>query len=338
MRILYSGYHNPHFMSITEYTERAIVSLGHTLKIYDDRRFLLPGRVRERIKFLQDMELSGINDGLVRTARKFNPDVYIASGGQRISSSSIDRIKGRGVKTVLWVIDWLPDPDWLRAVAPHYDFIFAGGTEAIGSLKNSGIKDLHWLPFACDTDHHHPVAVFSKDREKYGHDIAFVGSYYPNRMKILEEMADLDVGVWGPGWQNVPAASPLAKRVKGTGNIKPDEWVKILCNAKIVIAIHFQGGEAPCYQASPKVYETLACGKFLLVDDQPDVKTLFEDGKHIVVFKDAKDLRDKLNYYLAHDAEREAIAAGGYSEVVKKHTYRRRIEEMISVIERRRPC
>ena len=334
MKVLYSGYHNPHFISIPEYVERAINSLGHKLEIYDDRRFLLPGRIRERISFLQDMELSILNNGLAARARNFKPDICIVNGGQRVSRSSVDRIKGYGAAVVLWTTDPPRDLDQFRQVVPYYDFVFAGGTEMIELLNGSGIKNLRWLPFACDPDYHHPVKVCADDRKKYGNDIAFVGSYYPNRLKIFEDIADFDIGIWGPGWQNVPGASPIAKRVKKAGDIKPDEWVKIFCGARIVVVVHYQDGRIPCYQASPKVFEALACGKFLLVDEQPDVKALFEDARHLVIFRDTKDLREKLNYYLAHDGEREMIAASGYSEAVKKHTYRNRMAQMFSVIGR----
>ena len=88
-----------------------------------------------------------------------------------------------------------------------------------------------------------------------------------------------------------------------------------------------------CHQASPRVYEALACRSFLLVDDQKDVKSLFQDRKHLVIFKETEDLRQKITYYLNQSDERKKIASQGYEEIVHKHTYLHRIQEMFSVIE-----
>lgn len=332
MKILFCGYHNPNFETMSEYIEKAIVSLGHTLVVYDDRQFLLPGRLRDRIRFLHDLDLRRLNDRLVALVRKTKPDICIFSGGNRILTGHVAKIRNLGTTAVLWTADAPHDPSPIFESAPYYDFIFTSGTEMLELLKGRGIGNLHWLPFACDPEYHHPIDIIAEEYKKYGSDIAFVGSFYPNRMKIFEKIADLDIGIWGPGWQNVPAGSPLKKRIKRAGNIKPEEWVRILSAANIIITAHYQDDKVPCYQASPKVYETLACRRFFLVDDQKDVRALFEDGKHLVVFKDTADLRAKIKYYLANSDKSSEIAENGYNEVMRKHTYVHRVKKMMSII------
>jgi spore maturation protein CgeB len=81
------------------------------------------------------------------------------------------------------------------------------------------------------------------------------------------------------------------------------------------------------------VYEALACRSFLLVDSQKDVKSLFQDGKHLVIFKNTEDLHQKITYYLNKPDERKKIARQGFEEVVRNHTYLHRMQEMFSVIE-----
>jgi len=337
LKILFCGYHNPCFLSVTEYAEKAITALGHALSVYDDRQFLFPGRVRDKVSFLRYMDLRRLNGRLVALARKFKPDICIVSGGHRILPGSIDEIRKAGTTAVLWTNDAPRDFGTILEAVAHYDFVFASGTEAIELLRRTA-KSLRWLPFACDLNHHHPVEIGEEESKKYGSDIAFVGSFYPNRAKILEEIADFDIGVWGPGWNNLSFESPLMRRVKRPGALTPDEWIKIFCSSKIVIAAHYQDGRIPCYQASPRVYETLACKRFLLVDDQRDVKALFEDGKHLSVFKDTADLRKKLRYYLARAEERARIAENGFNEVTQKHTYLCRVKEMLDILMSGRAC
>jgi spore maturation protein CgeB len=89
-------------------------------------------------------------------------------------------------------------------------------------------------------------------------------------------------------------------------------------------------GKIPCYQASPRVYEALACGAFLMVDAQRDVMALFKDREHLVVFRDIEELRRLLKYYLEMPEERKKIAENGRKAVLSSHTYRHRIERILT--------
>ena len=105
-------------------------------------------------------------------------------------------------------------------------------------------------------------------------------------------ISDLDITVWGPYWDRLEASSPLKEKVINA-KLNYDQWIKIYSSAGIVIVIHYQDGETACHQASPKLYEALACKSFVILDSQKDAQTIFEDGKHAVFFKDKKDLREK---------------------------------------------
>jgi len=331
MKVLFSSYHNPHFITITEYIERAIERLGHSLISFDDRKFIIPGRIRERMLFLQNWDLNRINNKLISLASRYKPDLCLVVGGYRVFSETIVKIKERGIRTALWTIDAPRDFQPLIDVAPLYDFIFCGGTEAQELLAKAGLKKTQWLPFACDIEVHKPVEVSFEEKKMYGSEVTFVGSYYPNRGETLEKISDFDLRVWGPGWDKLPHNSPLEKLTENI-QLKPEEWIKIFSSSKINIVIHYQDCKTPSYQASPKVYEALACKSFLLVDNQKDIESLFEGGRHLVIFKDIEDLREKIRYYLNHPEERKKITNQGYEEVIQKHDYLHRLRKMFYVM------
>jgi len=323
MKILLSGYHNPHFLTITEYMERAIGNLGHKPVVFDDRQHIVPGRLRRKIGWLNKFDLNQINNKIISLASAIKPDIAIVTGGHRITSQTVRTLKDIGACTVLWTIDAPLNFQQIINVAPFYDYICCQGTEAVELLDHAGIKGANWLPMACDPLVHRPVELSAQEEEHYGNDVVFVGSHYPNRSELIEKLTRFSLGVWGPGWEKIHAHSPLRKCLKG-GKTKPNEWLKIYSASKIVLAIH--------YQASPRVFEALACGAFVISDSQKDVFSLFKDGQHLVRFDNPDDMIEKTKYYLEHSGERKEIAERGMREVIRNHTYIHRIQRLLSFV------
>lgn len=335
MKILIATARNPHFHTITEYIERAIRSLGHILSSFDDRDFIFPGRLHEAFPRLGQFDLVRMNRSLVKAVQRERPDILLCAGGERILPSTVEAARATGIATALWTIDSLKPSDPRIALAPHFDFVFCGGTEMIQALEGSGLRNApQWLPFACDPELHRPVELSAEEKPRYGCDVAFVGSLhselYPNRLPMLEALADFDMGIWGPGARSVSTSSPVHTKIRG-GGIGYEEWTRIYSAARIVLCAHSDGPYGLCRQASPRVYEVLACGGFLLCDDQPDVRALFEDGRELVVFRNLNDLRERARHYLDHDQERREIACRGRAKVLAEHTYRHRVAALIEM-------
>jgi spore maturation protein CgeB len=331
MRILLSGYHNPHYLTVTEYIERSVRSLGHELISFNDRKHIIPGRLRKKIGILQKVSVAVINRGLVKLATQTQPHLILVIGGHRITRQSLSTLRKSGSCLVLWTTDVPHTSDMMFTTAPLYNQIFCQGTEYVQALANLGIVGLHWLPMACDPEIHCNVSVSNEEIAKFGKDIAFVGSYYPRRAEFLEKLSDYNLGIWGPGWENLPTHSPLRRALMGSYTT-PETWRKIYSASKIVLSIHYQDEHFPVFQSSPRVFEALSCGAFVLTDKQKDVLALFRDGEHLVSFSDVCELVERVEFFLAHLEQRQVIAQRGKQEVLERHTYRHRLTELLANI------
>jgi len=81
-----------------------------------------------------------------------------------------------------------------------------------------------------------------------------------------------------------------------------------------------------------RVMEVMGTGSFLLTEDIPTIHELFTDGVNLVTYKNMDDAIEKAKYYIEHNEEREKIAKAGYDEVISKHTYDNRVEEVIKKV------
>lgn len=336
MKIIFSSNRNPHFETFTEYIEKAFKENNCEVIFFENRDFIIPGRIRERVAALYGWDLKRLNKKLISLAETYRPDMFLEAGGWNILPDTIETMKRIGIKTALWTVDPPRVFEPIIKTSPCYDYVFTQGSEAYEILEKYNIKNLYWMPFACDPDFHKPVEVSVEEKKKYGCDICFVGSggkLYTQRQEYLENLIDFDLGIWGPGWETLSPESPLKKFVRG-GQTKPEEWVKIFSSSKLVFHSHYHDpeGKVPCYQASPRVFEALACRAFLVCDNQRDVLKLFKTGEHLIIFRDKKELREIMSYYLSHIEEARSIAEKGRKEVLEKHTFRHRIKKILDIM------
>jgi spore maturation protein CgeB len=80
-----------------------------------------------------------------------------------------------------------------------------------------------------------------------------------------------------------------------------------------------------------RIFDLLACGGFVISNYQPEIPELFVPDEDIVLYDSIPDLLAKIEYYLAHEDERKAIARSGYEKVKKFHSYDERLKLMFEV-------
>jgi spore maturation protein CgeB len=68
------------------------------------------------------------------------------------------------------------------------------------------------------------------------------------------------------------------------------------------------------WSLGPRPYEIAACGTFQLsTPDRPELRKVF--GRTVPTYKNGKDLRKKIAYYLEHDDERRELARSAQDKV-----------------------
>lgn len=162
----------------------------------------------------------------------------------------------------------------------------------------------------------------------YKYDVLFVGSADLRRILLLEHIKK-HVSIFGNRWQrNYPLISAEMQSRIIDNAVWGEALHQLLAESKIVLNItrtNFYGAETG---VNLRLFEALAAGCFLLTDDCEEVAALFEVGVEIEVFKNATELKEKVAYYLAHPAEREAIAKRGHAKFLKYYTWQARILDL----------
>jgi Glycosyl transferases group 1 len=200
---------------------------------------------------------------------------------------------------------------WRESAARFFDVVFLAQKRYVEPYKRLlGHEQVYWLPLAAAGDVHidHQLPRI--------YDVAFVGNSdraHANtpRVRRLDLLAKR--------YRTNPFGTPCT----------PAEVGLVYSQAKIVFNTSIAG------DATMRLFEGAASGALVLTDAiAPDNggDLLFRIGDEIAQYTDDADLITKLNYFLAHDAERERIARAGQARVRKEHTYAHRARFMRDVL------
>lgn len=83
-------------------------------------------------------------------------------------------------------------------------------------------------------------------------------------------------------------------------------------------------------QIKGRNFEVPGCGGFLLTGNAENLGGYYEIGKEVVCFHSVEEMIERVQYYLAHDEERRAIADAGYERTLRDHTYEQRFRAIFA--------
>ncbi len=270
---------------------------------------------------------------LIRQALDFKPELILVVKGESVLPQTIEYLKQH---TGALAINWFPDdPHLFNAVARHnanaYDVIFTSSADAVAWYKELGIKRVHWLGFACDPEIHKQLELTPEEQTQYESEICFVGTYYPERQRILKQLADFKLKFWGPHWYRPLIGNKLYKHYMGSA-IYHQDMVKAYNAAKIVINIHPAVMRHKGLRANMKAYEIAGSGAFQLCDKTKGLEEVFAIGDEIACYQDEHDVAAVVRHYLKRPEERDKIARAAQQRAYNEYTFQHRLTRILAEV------
>ncbi len=278
------------------------------------------------------------NAALLQKALSFRPDaLWLVGDNTVIYPQTLAAIKDATGCALIYASGTSPvvfSRPIERQAAPLYDLALVNDYYHGVQWLELGAQRMACLPLsACDPDFHHPYDLAPAERAAYTCDIAFVGTLLPDnlysrRVRALEALADLDLGIWSV--HDVPPSLRRFLRGPALG----ETMLRVLAAAKLTVNPH---GNFMRYGGNMRLFEAAGVGTLQLTDDLPGVRQWFTPGETVVTYTDPADLRAKAAHYLARDDERNALAAAARAHVYARHTYEQRVDAFEALLRDLRP-
>lgn len=191
---------------------------------------------------------------------------------------------------------------------------------ALARLHADGFTRASYLALGVNPLVFHATAPLGAARE---YPVSFIGIATPERVRLLEPLAERGLEIYGPGTDLWRASGPLGGHYHGAQNDR-GEVNRYYNRSYMTVNITQSHGVD---SLNMRVYEALSAGCLLLTDDKPVLREHFRADAELVLHHGA-DLAEKVDYFRAHPGEGAAIAKRGLAAVRARHTYARRVGEI----------
>lgn len=178
-------------------------------------------------------------------------------------------------------------------------------------------------------------------------DCSFIGSVsyaHLKRMEVLKRLVkETPLTIWADHPKLISRGLLRPEFIRSylsMGEVRrrmnPGVWgMDMYCTiAKSKICINVHVDVASGLAGNMRMFEVTGSGGLLLTEKAPNLHHLYEPDAEVVTYSSTNDLIEKINYYLSHPQEREAIAQSSQQRTLSDHSAIKRSYEFLEIVSR----
>lgn len=245
-------------------------------------------------------------------ATSLEMDMMIFSKCNGISDKIIEEASNNCI-TVFHMVDaisHLQGPEYYRkAQACHFSIVTTRAMK--DALEVGGVtKPIYHIIQGIDPEEFYPVIADKK------YDVVFIGTQSEKRDRILSKLIDwkYSVKAYGHGYDRV---------------VKGEVFNRACCEGRICLAIN--NTDANIDSFSDRMLRYMATKSCVLAEYSEGLEHYFENGEHLVWFRETDDVRQVIYILLKIENRRKRIAQSGYEKVIEQYTWDKVTKEIIQI-------
>lgn len=313
----------------------AFLEIGHLVRTIDTDQLVpvpttLAGKLRQKLLARPPYNyILRLNEIVVKEVRKFKSDFTFYIQARYILPETLAETGKYGVN-LSYMNDDMFNPhnqtvSFFEAIK-RMDCILTTKSYNVPEFRAAGAPLVLYIPNAYDPTIHYPAKPSLEERSSYIGDVAFIGTFRPERADFLARVAEFNgefkLNVWGGGWNKMSrpiywhkrrAWRKLRSRIRGKALWCADMGKAIQSN-KICLGLLYHANRD---LHTSRSFEIPACGGFMLAERTDEHRMYFEEDKEAVYFSSFEEMLDKVRYYHAHEQERQRIAEAGYQRCLR---------------------
>jgi spore maturation protein CgeB len=250
--------------------------------------------------------------------------VYI-EGGELIGPSLVQELKNRFGTVINYNID---DPyggrDGLRwrlykKAVPFYDLVVVLRECNVPEALAKGASNVLRVFMSADEVAHAPQPITESDDRRFSSDVAFVGTWMPERGPFLARLAALNVplSIYGDRWQKAAEWLVLRPFWRGPGIYDDREYAKVIQCAKVSLGLLSKGNRD---LSTTRTFEIPHLGGVLCAERTVEHSGLYNENEEAVFWSSPEECADKCLQLLKNPDLRRSIATKGQKRCIRNGT------------------
>jgi spore maturation protein CgeB len=315
---------------------RALRRLGNEVFVIDPQEFLPNNRFVNAWNWhTGSLFLEGfIRRKVLANIPRRNFDLVFVDGGEFVGRPLTLELQKRHGKVVNYNAD---DPfgqrdgrKWrlyLRSV-PVYDLIVVVRDNNVPEAFAVGARDVLRVHRSADEVAHSPRRISADDRLKWASDVAFVGTWMPERGPFMARLMELGVplAIYGDQWHKAAEWPVLRSAWRGGGLYVDDEYAKAIQCAKVNLGLLSKGNRD---QTTSRTFEILSLGGVFCAERTPEHLELYEENQEAVFWSDAEECARKCKDLLANDERRRDLGMKARRRCLQNGTMNQKVVAQI---------
>jgi spore maturation protein CgeB len=294
-------------------------------------------------RIIKPINIALYNKAILQAVAQLQADVLLTVKGNAILPKTLKTLAQAGVKTVNYYPDFrFSYADVNQSSFQYYDTFITTKSFQVATLKDMlGSEKVHFLHHGyCSDVHYPPIQNLLHQAEVP--DVLYVGTYTAHKERLFTALKkacpEVRFKVFGNGWQKAHN-NPILQSSIANRPILGRNYAQLVNAAKINLAIHMGPADKTGWEdyVSTRSFEIPACRGFMLHVDNPEIRTLYEIGQEIDVFKDANELVEKVKFYLSKPLLRQQMIEKAYERCVPAYSYEQRAQEISQILAVKRP-
>ena len=251
-----------------------------------------------------------LNSKFIDIVRNYLPDLIILGHADHVNKETISSVKNEhpDIKICQWFLDRM-DSEWkinLQRFNDKIDLMDASFcTTNPNDLKFNKKLNVFFMPNPVDPSLE-KLNNFNSD--KLNSDVFFAMSHGVHRGVLKKGKVDKREIVINKLIKKLPNVKFDVYGMKGVEPIWSENYLNALSNSKI--GLNLSQGSSGNFYSSDRFSQLIGNGLLVMVDKKTKLGNFFND-KEIVLYKNIKDLSEKILKYTADDKNRKKIAKNG---------------------------
>ena len=207
---------------------------------------------------------------------------------------------------------------YLRSV-PFYDLAVVVRDCNVKEAYKAGARHVLRVRMSSDEIAHAPRQISPCDRTRWKSEVAFVGTWMPERGPFLARLAELGIplAIWGNRWSKAKEWPTLRPYWRGPGLENDNDYAMALQCAKVCLGLLSKGNRDLCTTRS---FEIPQLGGVLCAERTSEHLALYREDVEAVFWSDPHECADKCRRLLNDEAWRSQVARNGLRRAVRNRT------------------